>query len=453
MSDIIVEVSIGAMDSLQKTGPAPSGVIFMRSFKEPGQGTQNKEAFLASGVSYTVAEIIADVARRQDAALVEYERKFSRNERSSLRVSPEEIKKAYEELPEELVEAIKTAAKNIGDFARLQLQTIKELPLQELRPGVFLGHRVIPVDSCCCYVPGGRYPLFSTALMLAIPAKVAGVKRVAACTPVVKGTDRPHAATLVALDMAGADEVHAIGGAQAIAAATCGTEAFPAVDLVVGPGNIYVTEAKRQVYGRVGIDFVAGPSEVLIIADETADPLILAADLLAQSEHDPEARGILVTTSENIAIQTIREVERLLGEIETGETARLSWEARGEILIADSLEEAVEYSNKVAPEHLEINTKDPEDLTGKLENYGSLFIGSGSAEVFGDYVAGTNHTLPTMGAARYTGGLWVGTFLKTCTMQKITPEGVKALAPVADVMARNEGLAAHALAARLRNES
>jgi histidinol dehydrogenase len=254
----------------------------------------------------------------------------------------------------------------------------------------------------------------------------------------------------VALDIAGVDEIYAVGGAQAIAAAAYGTETIPTADLIVGPGNLYVTEAKRQVYGKVGIDFVAGPSEVLIIADETADPEIIAADLLAQAEHDPEARAIMVTTSNDLAARVSEETDRLLGEIATGETARLSWEARGEILVAGSLEEAVEYSNKTAPEHLEVNIKDPESLVADLRNYGSLFLGSGSAEVFGDYVAGTNHTLPTMGAARYTGGLWVGTFLKTCTWQKIDSEGVEALAPAAELMAKNEGLSAHALAARLR---
>jgi histidinol dehydrogenase len=422
----------------------------MEHYKYPGQGAGKREELSPSGVSDIVAEIIRDVAERKDAALAEYEKKYSRSDRASFKVSAAEIKSAYAKVPEDLVEAIRFAAGNIRDFAMAQLDTVRELPLRELRPGVWLGHRVLPVDSCCCYVPGGRYPLFSTALMLAVPAKAAGVGRVFSCTPVVKGSDLPHAATLVALDIAGVDEIYAVGGAQAIAAAAHGTETVPAADLIVGPGNLYVTEAKRKVYGKVGIDFVAGPSEVLIIADETADPEIIAADLLAQAEHDPEARAILVTTTEDLAERVADEVERLLKEIDTGETARLSWEARGEILLAESLEEAVEYSNKTAPEHLEINTKDPESLVANLRNYGALFLGSGSAEVFGDYVAGTNHTLPTMGAARYTGGLWVGTFLKTCTWQKIDPEGVEVLAPAAEVMAQNEGLSAHALAARLR---
>jgi histidinol dehydrogenase len=426
------------------------GVILMKSLKAPCSPEKRSSGNSISDVSGIVTGIIQDITQRKDLALAEYERKLSKNERTNYRITAEEIAGAYREVPDSLIKMMRIAAENIRKFAERQRRTLHDLQLEELRPGVFLGHRTIPVDSCCCYVPGGRYPLFSTALMLAIPAQVAGVGRICACTPVVKGTRLPHATTLVALDLAGVNEIYAVGGAQAVAAAAYGTEKIRPVSLIVGPGNAYVTEAKRQVYGRVGIDFVAGPSEVLIIADETADPKLLAADLLAQSEHDPEARALLVTTSEEIAIKTSEAIEEFLAEIETAKTARASWESHGEILVAESLQEAIEYSNKTAPEHLEVNTKDPESLVEDLRNYGSLFLGSGSAEVFGDYVAGTNHTLPTMGAARYTGGLWVGTFLKTCTWQKIDPEGVEALAPAAEVMAKNEGLSAHALAARLR---
>lgn len=398
----------------------------------------------------TVAEIIANVAEKGDAALAAYEKKFGGAERSSLRVTREEMDRAYDEVSPELLGAIKFAADNIRKFAELQLSTVKELPASELLPGVFLGHRVIPVDSCCCYVPGGLHPLFSTALMLAIPAKTAGVKRIYACTPAVKGTDLPHAATLAALRIAGVDEVYVTGGAQAIAAAAYGTETIAPAAMIVGPGNRYVTEAKRQVFGRVGIDFVAGPSEVLIIADDSADPRIIAADLLAQSEHDLDARGILVTTSRRIAERAAVEIEALLPELDTEETARAAWDASGRIIKVETLIEAVEISNGIAPEHLELNVEKPEELVPLLRNYGSLFLGAGSAEVFGDYNAGTNHTLPTMGAGRYTGGAWVGTFLKTCTLQRITPEGAALLAPAADIMARGEGLSAHALAARAR---
>lgn len=398
----------------------------------------------------TVAKIIADIAENGDSALAAYEKKFGGTERASFRISGEEMEKAYREVCPELLGAIKFAADNIRKFAELQLSTIKELPASELLPGVFLGHRRIPVDSCCCYVPGGRHPLFSTALMLAIPAKVAGVKRIFACTPAVKGTGLPHASTLAALRVAGVDEVYSAGGAQAIAAAAYGTETIAPAAMIVGPGNRYVTEAKRQVYGKTGIDFVAGPSEVLIIADDSADPVIIAADLLAQSEHDRDARGILVTTSDRIAGLAAAEVQALLPLLDTEETARAAWEANGRIIKVNTLREAAEISNGIAPEHLEVDVEKPEELTPLLRNYGSLFLGTGSAEVFGDYVAGTNHTLPTMGAGRYTGGVWVGTFIKTCTFQQITPEGVALLAPAAGIMARNEGLSAHALAASLR---
>lgn len=398
----------------------------------------------------TVAAIIADVAENGDTALAAYEKKFGGAERDSLRVTEEEMDRAYGEVSQELLDAIQFAADNIRKFAELQLSTLKELPESELLPGVFLGHRVIPVDSCCCYVPGGRHPLFSTALMLAIPAKTAGVKRIYACTPAVKGTNLPHAATLAALRIAGVDEVYVAGGAQAIAAAAYGTETIASAAIIVGPGNRYVTEAKRQVFGRVGIDFVAGPSEVLIIADDSADPRIIAADLLAQSEHDLDARGVLVTTSSRVAERAAAEVQLLLPQLDTVETARAAWETGGRIIKVETLTEAAEISNEMAPEHLELDIERPEELVPLLRNYGSLFLGAGSAEVFGDYVAGTNHTLPTMGASRYTGGVWVGTFLKTCTHQRITPEGVAQLAPAADIMARGEGLSAHALAARSR---
>lgn len=397
-----------------------------------------------------VAAIIDDVAEKGDAALAAYEKKFGGAERASFRISAEEMEAACGEVGSQLLDAIQFAADNIRRFAELQLSTIRELPASELLPGVFLGHRNIPVDSCCCYVPGGSHPLFSTALMLAIPAKVAGVKRIYACTPPVKGTGLPHAATLAALRVAGVDEIYAAGGAQAIAAAAYGTETIAPAAMIVGPGNRYVTEAKRQVYGKVGIDFVAGPSEVLIIADDSADPKVIAADLLAQSEHDRDARGILVTTSDRIAGQAAAEIEALLPLLGTAETARAAWQANGRIIKVNTLPEAVEISNGIAPEHLEVDVEKPDELVPLLRNYGSLFLGTGSAEVFGDYVAGTNHTLPTMGAGRYTGGVWAGTFIKTCTFQRITPDGAALLAPVAGIMARGEGLTAHALAADAR---
>ena len=317
-----------------------------------------------------------------------------------------------------------------------------------------LGHRVIPVDSCCCYVPGGGYPLYSTALMLGIPAKTAGVRRVTACSPVIKGTDTIHPKTLVAMDIAGIDEIYAVGGAQAIAAFSYGTDQIEPVNMIVGPGNSFVTEAKRQCYGKVGIDFVAGPSEVLVIADGHADPEVVAADLLAQSEHDREAKGLVVTTDEAFGKAVIAAVERQLPTLDTEEIARSSWNDFGEIVIADSLEEAVDYANEYAPEHLEVNVEESrtDSVVNSLRNYGSLFIGGNTAEVFGDYASGTNHTLPTLGAARYTGGVWVGTFLKTCTYQRMSSTAMMGIAPLVSNLARGEGLIGHARAAEIRME-
>ncbi|WP_302794868.1 histidinol dehydrogenase [Cloacibacillus evryensis] len=397
-----------------------------------------------------VKEIVERVRAEGDAAVSDYNVKFGGQAASSFLVPQSELDRAYDETSPELRSAIERAAANIKKFAELQRDSLWPLGEVEVEEGVFLGHSVIPVDSCCCYVPGGNHPLFSTALMLVIPAKTAGVPRVCAAVPPMRGSALPHPATLAALKAAGADEVYAVGGAQAIAAFAYGTQTIAPVAMIVGPGNKYVTEAKRQVYGKVGIDFIAGPSEVLVIADENASPAVVAADILAQSEHDYDAAGILVTTSEKFARETAAEVLRQLAELDTAEIAAKSWDDNGRIIIADSLTEAAEIANMIAPEHLEINVKEPFALMGSLRNYGSLFIGEGSAEVFGDYVAGTNHTLPTMGAARYTGGLSVMNFLKVCTFQHITPQGAAKLAPAAETMATAEGLTAHAKAAAAR---
>lgn len=400
----------------------------------------------------TVRDMIETVVSRGDDALREYNSRFDGCERTSLQISREEIDAAYSQVGEEEINNMKIAASNIREFAKAQRRTVSELEDFSPMPGIMLGHRVIPVDSCCCYVPGGGYPLYSTALMLGIPAKVAGVRRVAACSPVMKGTDHIHPKTLVAMDIAGIDEIYATGGAQAVAAFSYGTDQIKPVDLIVGPGNSFVTEAKRQCYGKVGIDFLAGPSEVLVIADGSADPEIIAADLLAQSEHDREAKGILVTTDRELGLDVIKCVEKELETLATAEIASVSWADYGEVLLVDSLDEAVSYANGYAPEHLEVNVAkaDRDRVVGALRNYGSLFIGENTAEVFGDYASGTNHTLPTLGAARYTGGVWVGTFLKTCTYQHMTDEAMMDIAPVVTALADGEGLAGHAEAADIR---
>ena len=403
-------------------------------------------------LTQTVGDMIDDVKKRKDEALKEYSQRFDGSKRTSFLVTKEEIREAYDQLTEQEIQDLKKAAEHIRAFARAQRETIKPLENFSPAPGIFLGHRIIPVKSCCCYVPGGNYPLYSTALMLLIPAKAAGVERVAACSPVMKGTDRINPKTLAAMDIAGADEIYAVGGAQAIAAFSYGTEEIRPVDMIVGPGNQYVTEAKRQCYGQVGIDFVAGPSEVLVIADGSGTPEIVAADLLAQSEHDPNAKGMLITTDEKFGQAVIQAVEKELSWLPTASIAKKSWETYGEVVLADSLEEALQIANDYAPEHLELNVQEPEALKEQLYNYGSLFMGENTAEVFGDYASGTNHTLPTLRAARYTGGVWVGTFLKTCTHQSMTQEAMRDLAPLVERMAQGEGLMGHAQAAKVRRE-
>ncbi len=398
-----------------------------------------------------VAEIIQAIRARGDSALVEYNGRFDGNSRTALRVTREEIDAAYAQMTQEELDDLRRAADHIRKFALAQKGCLTELDGFSNVPGSVLGHRVIPVSSCGCYVPGGSYPLFSTALMLIIPAKAAGVARIAACAPAVKGTASIHYKTLAAMDIAGADEIYVAGGAQAIAALAYGTEQIPAVDVIVGPGNQYVAEAKRQCYGQVGIDFFAGPSEVLAIADGCADPRILAADMLAQSEHDRLAKGILVTTSRPLGQAVLQAVQEQLSTLETAEIARASWDAYGEVILAGSLEEAVDIANNCAPEHLEVIVQD-ESILPKLVNFGSLFIGQETGEVFGDYASGTNHTLPTVRAARYTGGVWVGTFLKVCTFQRYQPAAMREIAPLVSRMAHGEGLAAHARAAEIRME-
>lgn len=419
------------MEYLKKAAPRPAGEAEERS--------------------RSVAEIIRAIRTRGDAALIGYNAKFDGSSRAALRVTRAEIDAAYAQMTRQELDDLHRAADHIRAFALAQKECLKPLEGFSTLPGTELGHRIIPVSSCGCYVPGGSYPLFSTALMLIIPAKAAGVARVAACAPAAKGTSSIHYKTLAAMDIAGADEIYTAGGAQAIAALAYGTEQIKPVDIIVGPGNQYVAEAKRQCYGQVGIDFFAGPSEVLAIADDSADPRILAADMLAQSEHDRMAKGILVTTSRSLGEGVLQAVREQLSALSTAEIARAAWETFGEVILAGSLDEAVDIANRIAPEHLEVIVKD-ESILPRLVNFGSLFLGQETGEVFGDYASGTNHTLPTVRAARYTGGVWAGTFLKVCTCQRCRPDAVGELAPLVSRMARGEGLEAHARAAELRLE-
>ncbi|MGB3979575.1 MAG: histidinol dehydrogenase [Tepidanaerobacteraceae bacterium] len=399
-------------------------------------------------VRQKVFNILEDVRKNGDQALIEYNKKFD-DYTGNMRITADDIKRAYDSLDEQVIKDIRFAAERIRRFAEIQKDSMREVK-EVVSPGVILGHRIIPVQSCATYIPGGRYPLPSSALMSIIPAKVANVPRIVACSPPDSDVGSINPATLVAMDVAGADEIYCMGGAHAIGALAYGTETIKPVDMIVGPGNIWVTEAKRQVFGTVGIDFLAGPSEVLIIADETAEPDFIASDLLAQSEHDPNARGILISLSEDLAHRVISSLEKLLADLETEEVARKSWQDNGQVIVVDSVEDAVKLANKIAPEHLELCINNPEDVVDLLLNYGSLFIGNYAAEVFGDYVSGTNHILPTMKAARYTGGVWVGTFLKVVSFQMISKEGAKELIPAASSLAKTEGLYAHKLAADIR---
>ena len=415
-----------------------------------------KEAkFRAVGDDRTVRDsvtaIIDDVRLRGDDAVRDWCRKFDGPTREVFRISREEIEAAKSRLPESFLDDLRQARDNIRAFAEAQRGTITEVHDFSPQPGIFLSDRVIPVSSCLCYVPGGRFPLYSSSLMLITPARVAGVPRIAACSPIDRETGTVNDKTLAAMDIAGADEIYGVGGVQAVAAFSYGTETIAPVDLIVGPGNQFVAEAKRQCYGQVGIDFVAGPSEVLVIADETADPVTMAADLLAQSEHDPNAKAMLLTTNEAFGRAVIEAVEKELETLPTAMTAGASWRDYGEVTLVNDIQEAIDESNRIAPEHLEVNIRDSETILDRLVNYGSLFLGGNTAEVFGDYASGTNHTLPTVRASRYTGGVWVGTFLKVCTHQRMTREASQAIAPLVERLAEGEGLAAHAFAAKRRS--
>ncbi|WP_419724628.1 histidinol dehydrogenase [Terrisporobacter petrolearius] len=412
--------------------------------------SQFKNIETEKAVKMQVREILNDIKLNRDIGVRKYNFQFDKNPRLRYRVTRDEIVKAYKQVDIKFIEDIKIAVKNIEEFAKAQKESFENNFEREIYPGVILGQKHIPIESALAYVPGGGYPLFSTALMLIIPAKIAGVKRVCACSPTMRNSKDINAKTLIAMDIAGADEIYAVGGVQAIGAFTYGTQSIKPVDIIVGPGNKYVTEAKRQCYGNVGIDFVAGPSEVLIIADETANADYIAADVLAQCEHDYSARGILITTDKKLGEVVSKKVDEILKDLPTRDIAVSSWRNNGEIIYVDTLEEAIKLSNKYAPEHLEISLKNEDEIIDKLINYGSLFVGSLSAEVFGDYVSGTNHTLPTLRASRYTGGVWVGTFIKTCTTQRLSQKGVDLLAPVAHDLAVEEGLYAHANAAKIR---
>jgi sulfopropanediol 3-dehydrogenase len=377
-----------------------------------------------ANVRATVEQILADVEARRDVAVRELSQKFDSWSPAHFRLTEAEIERAIGQVARRDLDDIRFAQAQVRNFAEQQKATLRDLEVETL-PGIVLGHRHIPVSSIGCYVPGGRYPMVASAHMSIVTARVAGVKRIAACAPPYRGG--PHPAIVAAMHFGGADDIYVLGGVQAVAAMALGTETFPAVDMIVGPGNAYVAEAKRQLFGRVGIDLLAGPTETLIIADDSVDAEICATDLLGQAEHGPTSPAILVTNSEKLARATLAEVERLLAILPTADAARQAFADFGEIIVCDDEDEMVREADRIASEHVQVMTRDPDYFLDRLVNYGSLFLGPRTNVAFGDKVIGTNHTLPTRRAARYTGGLWVGKFLKTCTYQKVLTDEASAL--------------------------
>jgi sulfopropanediol 3-dehydrogenase len=401
-----------------------------------------------SQVQAVVAEILERVRREGDAAVRDYSRRFDGWEPPSFRVSEDEIRRAAAGLPESLKADIAFAQAQVRRFAEAQRARLEDFEIETL-PGVRLGQRCIPVASAGAYVPGGRYPLIASAYMSVLTAKVAGVQRVIACAPPRAGQGI-YPPTLHAIATSGTDEIYCIGGVQALAAMAYGTESVRPVDFLAGPGNAYVAEAKRQLFGQVGVDLIAGPSEVLIIADDSAAPEVVAADLLAQAEHDPDAVAVLITTSHEVGERVLEEIEHQLAGLPTGEVAAASWRKRGEVALVEDAEAALALADEYASEHVQVLTRDPEWYRQRLRNYGSLFLGSETTVAFGDKAVGTNHILPTGRAARYTGGLWVGRYIKVVTTQRLTEAGSAHIAPITASICRAEGMAGHALAAELR---
>jgi len=375
-------------------------------------------------VKETVENILADIEARGDTAVREYSEKFDKWTPKSFRLSKDEIQACYDQVSRQDIDDIAWAQKQIRNFAQIQRDSMLDVEVETM-PGVTLGHKHIPVNSVGCYIPGGKYPLLASAHMGVLTAKVAGVKRVIAAAPPFNG--QPAPAIVVAMDMAGADEIYCMGGVQAVAAMALGTESVKSVDMLVGPGNAFVAEAKRQLYGRVGIDLFAGPTETLVIADETVDGELCATDLLGQAEHGTNSPAVLLTNSEQLAKDTMVEVERQLKVLPTGDIASVSWRDYGQVIVCDTYEEMVQVADGLAFEHVQVMTKDPDYFKDNMTNFGALFLGPETNVSYGDKCIGTNHTLPTLKAARYTGGLWVGKFIKTCTYQKVTTKEASVL--------------------------
>jgi len=414
-----------------------------------------KEGAEASGIAEidrnvrdVVERTLADIEKRGDEAVRELSRKFDNWDREDFRLTQDEIDHCLDQLTARDIRDIEFAQQQVRNFAQVQRSALQDVEVETL-PGVILGHKNIPVQSAGCYVPGGKYPMLASAHMSVITAKVAGVPRVATCAPPFNGA--PASAIVAAQHMAGADEIYALGGIQAIGAMALGTQSIQPVDLLIGPGNAFVAEAKRQLYGRVGIDLFAGPTETLVIADETVDGEICATDLLGQAEHGPDSPAILLTTSEKLAKETMAEVQRLLEILPTAQHARKAWETYGQVIVADDHDEMLKLANDIASEHVQVMTDRDDWFLENMMNYGALFLGPRTNVAFGDKAIGTNHTLPTKKAARYTGGLWVGKFLKTCTYQKVlTDEASTHVGRYCSRLCALEGFSGHGEQANLR---
>ena len=410
--------------------------------------TAEQSADDAANVQQTVRKILADIEQRGDAALLEFSRKFDDWEPASFRLSDAEIDHCVKQLSPGQLDDIRFAQKQIRNFAQHQKDSLRDIEVETL-PGVVLGHKNMPVESVACYVPGGKFPLIASAHMSVVTAKVAGVSRIAASSPPVNG--KPMPAVVAAMQLGGADEIYTLGGVQAIGAFAIGTASIRPVTMVVGPGNAFVAEAKRQLFGRIGIDLIAGPTETLVIADDTVDAELCATDLLGQAEHGYNTPAILLTNSEKLARDTIAEVERLLKILPTASTAGVSWRDYGQVIVCDSYEEMVDVADRIASEHVQVMTRDPDYFLKNMRNYGALFLGPRTNVAYGDKVIGTNHTLPTGKAARYTGGLWVGKFIKTCTYQRVlTDEASAMIGKVCSRLCALEGMVAHGEQANIR---
>ena len=399
-------------------------------------------------VRETVEKLLADIETRGDTAVRELSKRFDNWEPEEFKLSEEQIQDCINRLDTRTLDDIRFAQDQIRNFAQLQRDSMKDVE-EETLPGVILGHRHIPMNRVGSYVPGRKFPMVASAHMSVVTAKVAGVKEIITCAPPYQG--KPADAIVAAQSMGGADAIYVIGGVQAVAAMALGTESIPAVDMLVGPGNAYVAEAKRQLYGRVGIDLFAGPTETLVIADETVDGEMCATDLLGQAEHGPTSPAILLTNSENLAKQTMEEVDRQLNTLSTSDTAAPAWRDYGQVIVADSYDEMVEIANDLAFEHVQVMTDRDDWFLENMSNYGSLFLGPRTNVSYGDKVIGTNHTLPTLKAARYTGGLWVGKYIKTCTYQKVlTDEATVKIGEYCSRLCELEGFAGHQEQADLR---